>query len=147
MIKIIDLRKIAFKRIQDSEVLMDNRRYEAAIYLSGYAIELLLKYNICKFFGFKKGFPENNSDLNIYDKKVIENFMTVSSFRNLKTHNLNTLITFSGKESDILAKSYPEWIEVKRWNPEIRYLNLRYFKKDAELFLKSINILKNILLR
>lgn len=147
MVKIADLRKIAHKRLQDSEVLIRARRYEAAIYLGGYAIEMLFKYNICKLFGFKKGFPENNNDLSIYGRKFTENFKQISSVRKLKTHNLNTLITYSGKESDTLSKSYDEWIEVKKWDPEMRYSNSRFYKKDAELFFRSINKLKNNLLK
>lgn len=147
MIKQVNLKKIALRRYKDSETLLKNRRYDAAIYLGGYTIELLLKFNISKFFGFNRGFPESNVDLKSYNKKVVNNFNLVTNVRILKTHNLNTLVTYSGRETDILAGSYTEWIEVSKWKPEMRYSASMYFKKDAELFVKSVYAIKNILLR
>ncbi|NLJ29092.1 MAG: HEPN domain-containing protein [Deltaproteobacteria bacterium] len=48
MIAINDLRKIAQARFKDADVLLKAWRYDGAIYLCGYAIELALKARICK---------------------------------------------------------------------------------------------------
>ncbi len=43
-----EVKKIARARLKDAEVLAASRRYEGAIYLCGYAVELGLKARICK---------------------------------------------------------------------------------------------------
>lgn len=47
MINKREIKKIAKARLKDAEVLAASRRYEGAIYLCGYAVELGLKARIC----------------------------------------------------------------------------------------------------
>ena len=48
MLKRLDLKKIARGRLKDAEVLLNSSRYDGAVYICGYAIELSLKARICK---------------------------------------------------------------------------------------------------
>ena len=48
MISIGDLKNIAKARLIDAEALASCHRYEGAVYLYGYAVELGLKNRICK---------------------------------------------------------------------------------------------------
>jgi len=43
-----DLQKIARARLRDADVLYRAQRYDGAIYLCGYAVEIALKARICK---------------------------------------------------------------------------------------------------
>ncbi|MEK8021038.1 MAG: HEPN domain-containing protein, partial [Candidatus Parabeggiatoa sp.] len=52
-------KKIARSRLQESEILFSNRKYDAAVYLSGYAIELALKARICKTLKWSQ-FPDSS---------------------------------------------------------------------------------------
>jgi hypothetical protein len=47
MIPIKELLKISQARLRDSDALLGAHRYDGAIYLCGYAIELALKARIC----------------------------------------------------------------------------------------------------
>ena len=56
-----ELQKIARARLKDAQILFQNRRYEGAAYLCGYAIELWLKARICRTLGWE-GFPSTNRE-------------------------------------------------------------------------------------
>ena len=99
-----DLRKIARARLKDSEVLHKNRRYDGAVYLCGYAVEMVLKNRICRTLKWTE-FPPNS-------------WRDYQSFR---THKLNILLTLSGMETKIKTQYLSEWSVVETWNPEDRY--------------------------
>ena len=48
MIQTNDIKDIARARLQDADILLTSGRYDGAIYLCGYAIELALKARICQ---------------------------------------------------------------------------------------------------
>jgi hypothetical protein len=81
-----DLRRIARARLRDSEALFDAGRYDGAIYLCGYAIELALKARICRVLNWP-GFPATRAEFTPYQ-----------SFR---THSLDVLLTLSGWEQRV----------------------------------------------
>ena len=131
MIKISDLSVIAIERLQDAEALFRINRHVAAAYLSGYSIELTLKRKICNTLNWS-GFPSTNSEF--------------ANYKCLKTHDLNTLLTFTGLEKLIKENYLKEWLPITRWNPEIRYdtgeiINIA----DAEAMIASAkNLIKII---
>jgi HEPN domain-containing protein len=47
MIRTTDVEEIARARLQDADILLTSERYDGAIYLCGYAVELALKARIC----------------------------------------------------------------------------------------------------
>jgi len=106
MISRRDLRSVARGRLRDALVLLRARRFDAAFYLSGYAIELALKARICRTLGWP-GFPESSQDF--------------KGLQSVKTHDLEVLLRFSGVEARVRAKHLADWSVVLEWNPERRY--------------------------
>ena len=93
-------------RLVDAEALRIAGRYDSAIYLCGYAVELQLKAAICRTLGWA-GFPSSSRE-----------FENLRSFR---THDLEVLLRLTGREAESLAAYPKEWEEVSKWNPEMRY--------------------------
>jgi hypothetical protein len=101
-----ELKKIARARLKDAEILYDRQRYDGAVYLCGYAVEIALKARICQTLKWS-AFPSTKSE-----------FQPYQSFR---THALETLLNLSGIESKIKALYLTEWSDVVDWEPEARY--------------------------
>ena len=83
MISIGDLKNIAKARLIDAEALASCHRYEGAVYLCGYAVELGLKNRICKTLKWE-GFPGSTKEF--------------QGYQSFKTHNLDILLHLSGGE-------------------------------------------------
>jgi HEPN domain-containing protein len=101
-----ELRAIARARLRDAQVLLRAKRFDAAWYLCGYAIELALKARICRTLKWP-GFPESAQDF--------------KGLQSVKTHDLEILLRFSGIEDRVKARRIAEWNVVRDWNPERRY--------------------------
>ena len=86
MIPISDLRNIAKGRLKDAEVLYASGRYDGAIYLCGYAIEVMLKARICRVLKWP-GYPETNREF--------------ERFQSFRTHDFDALLRLSGIENKI----------------------------------------------
>lgn len=127
MIDTKELRKIAKARLKDAEVLAASRRYEGAIYLCGYAVELALKTRICTTLKWA-GFPST--------KKEFEGYQT------FKTHNLDVLLHLTGIEDRIKTQLFAEWSAVAEWDPESRYNPIgRVTSSDTHLMITSAKYL------
>lgn len=123
MINRTDLRNIAVERLKDAEALLAAGRYDGAIYLGGYVVELSLKSCICGILKWK-GFPQTRSE-----------FQNYLSF---KTHDLDVLLSLSGSEDKIKTKYLAEWSAVASWDPEARYNPIGSASKtDAELLVEA----------
>lgn len=101
-----ELKLIAKGRLTDAKVLMDNRRFDGAAYMCGYVVELMLKYRICRTLKWPE-FPKTTSEFR--------------SKQSLKTHKLNDLLEFSGREAKIKSQFLAEWSVLENWDPEARY--------------------------
>lgn len=131
MITKSELRKLANARLKDSKILFEAKRYDGAVYICGYVIELGLKLRICKTLKWD-GFPSSNSEFN--------------DFRSFKTHNLDVLLALSGIEEKVKTKFLPEWSAVTSWDPQARYNPIGTIgKADAELMIESAKKLLRIL--
>ena len=86
MIKRIELREIAKARIKDAEVLLMAKRYDGAVYICGYAIELGPKARICRTLKWPC-YPSTNKEF--------------ADYRRFKTHDLDVLLHLSGIEEKI----------------------------------------------
>jgi hypothetical protein len=106
MIAQADLKAMAREKLKDAQALFRAGRYDGAIYLSGYAMELALKARICQTLRWP-GFPETKSEFENYQ-----------SFR---THNLEVLLHLTGIEDRIKQHYLPAWSVASGWKPEIRY--------------------------
>ncbi len=98
--------QIAKARLKDARTLLSAKRFDGAVYLCGYAIELGLKSKICEILNWQ-GYPES--------RKEFENY------RSFKTHDLDVLLHLSGVEAQIKKSFLAEWSAISQWNPETRY--------------------------
>jgi hypothetical protein len=118
-----EIRKLAAQRLEEAKILYQNGKYDGAFYLAGYSVELTLKAKICDKLGIPNLFDESNVDVNSI-KGIGEIRKT------LKTHNLFTLLIFSGlkvkfdndkAKSIDLAKAnsllFNAWDENARYRP------------------------------
>lgn len=125
-----EIRNIANSRLKDAQVLLKNRRYSGAIYVCGYAIELGLKNQICKTLKWSE-YPPGGKFKN---------------YQSFKTHDLETLLSLSGKEQKIKSSLFAEWSIVSQWKPESRYQPIkRVSKHEAVTMIQStITLLKSL---
>jgi len=126
-----ELQKIARARLKDAQILFQNRRYDGAAYLCGYAIELWLKARICRTLGWE-GFPSTNRE-----------FQNLLSF---KTHDLDILLKLSGIEKKIKTRFLAEWSVISVWRPEVRYQPIGTIRREeAKMMIESaIVLMRNI---
>lgn len=137
MISTADLRSTAREYLRAAKLLRTRKSYDAAAYLCGYAVEIALKSRICRTLRWTTGFPETSSEFR--------------SKGNLKTHDLEVLLDYTGLQDRIRSVSpegfLTDWSTVIKWNPEERY-NPRGTKtlSDADSMIASTQILLRILL-
>ena len=107
MINARELRRTARARLADAEALLKSRRYDAAVYICGYAVEIALKARVCRTLGWAE-YPSTSKDFHGY-----------ASFR---THDLDVLLHLSGREAGVKRKAFADWsIVVDKWHVESRY--------------------------
>lgn len=122
-----EVKRIASARLHDAEVLLAAKRYDGAVYLCGYAVELALKACICKTLKWP-GYPETKKE-----------FERLASF---KVHDLDLLLRLTGKEQSVKENFFAEWSAVAVWNPEARYKPIGSANEsDAKLMLDSATVL------
>ena len=127
MIAVREVRRIARARLADAEVLHDRRRFDGAVYLCGYAVELGLKARICRTLKWTE-FPSTRKD-----------FQGLESFR---THDLDRLLRLTGREAAVKARYLAEWSAVSEWNPEARYREIGTASAaDSETMLGAAGLL------
>ena len=131
MITRSDLTEIARARLKDAEVLLHSRRYDGAIYLCGYAVEIALKAKICLTLSWP-GYPSTRGE-----------FQNYQTFR---THDLDVLLHLSGVEERVKTTLLAAWSDVAAWDPEVRYKPIgSATKQDAELMIASAKVLSRAL--
>lgn len=143
------LRELVDQKLKDAEILIANRRYASAIYIAGYALELALKLKICKIFKFAEGFPESKAEFIFYQNSVKSQPLlagTISQIKDIRNHDLNKLLFYSGAEYQIRLNFLNEWNLVVSWNPEMRYKLQKVLKSQAVSNVKAIKILVQNLL-
>ena len=104
MVPVADLKKMAKGRLVDADVLFRAARYDGAIYLCGYAVEIALKARICrtlKWAGYPSSFGRD--------------------YQSFRSRDLDVLLHLSGVESKIKSKFFAEWSVVATWKSDIRY--------------------------
>ena len=127
MISVGNLRRIAQARLEDATVLRQARRYDGAVYLCGYAVEIGPKARICGTLKWNE-YPSTASE-----------FQRYQSFR---THDLDVLLHLSGREAKIKGKYLAEWSSIASWDPGSRYrANGTTSASGAEDMLKSAKVL------
>lgn len=103
-----DLQLLADARVADAEALLQSKRWAAAYYLLGYAVECALK--ACAAHQFRQD--------EVPDKTVVNDFYT---------HRLDKLISISGVKAALEMRAGADpafqvnWNTVRDWNEASRY--------------------------
>ncbi len=107
-----ELFRISLSRFKEAKILMENGRFDGAVYLCGYALELLLKRHICIVLNWDDGYPSSNKEF--------------EKLKTFKTHDLDCLLKLSGLEKQIRSNSklFASWQIANTWDSEIRYRNI-----------------------
>ncbi len=128
--------ELAGLRIDEAQILLNNKKSNGAFYLLGYSIELYLKYRICKMLNIDDLFDENCSL-----KKHFEGRNPFFS------HDLNTLLVFSGLKHKLDAEKATNKIISKTislmiglWSEKSRYDIKEPALKDVQ---EMIDLLKD----
>ncbi|MBA7668585.1 hypothetical protein ES703_76698 [subsurface metagenome] len=122
-----DMIQIARARLHDADALVEARRYDGAIYLCGYAVEMALKTRICKTLHWS-AYPETRGEFRGYQ-----------SFR---THDLDVLLRLSGVEEELRREHLSDWLTMAEWDPEARYKPIGSGSEaDAKSMIESARIL------
>ncbi len=131
MIAVDDLDKISGARLEDAKILLSAHRFDGAVYMCGYAIEVALKARVCRTLGWTD-FPMS--------QKEFQGLMT------FKTHDLDMLLRLSGQETNIKQNHFINWNSVALWNPEARYRPIgSATQADAETIIRAVEALAKVL--
>jgi hypothetical protein len=150
MIKKKSLKLLIYEKLLDSEVLLKNDRYATSVYIAGYSVELALKLKICKMFKFRDGFPESKDEFGAYQSSVGSKERldgVISQIRQIRNHDLNKLLFYSGVEVKIKENKFEDWLVVNSWDPELRYTLMEVNKNEAVDFFKSTSELIEYILK
>lgn len=127
MIPTKNITELAQARLEDASILLAAKRYDGAIYLCGYAVELALKAKICGTLNWP-GYPSTTGEFKDY-----------LSFR---THDLDVLLHLTGQEQFVKTSLLTEWSAVAQWNPNARYQTIGTTKEpDARLMISAAKLL------
>ncbi|MBI4458080.1 HEPN domain-containing protein [Candidatus Uhrbacteria bacterium] len=101
-----ELKDLAKARLEEARILHDNSKYDGAVYLCGYAIELTLKYVVLRDRLW--GFPEEQDEFKLYEEA--------------KTHDLEKLLRLADKMQLLNDRTFQiPWNYVNNWRSEFRY--------------------------
>jgi len=143
-----DLKGMAFSKLSDAKVLFISNKHDSSLYLIGYSIELALKSKICKILKLDKGFPENKGEFEVYIKSSDNDLGNeIKDLREIRNHNLQKLLYYSGQEFSIKAELLDEWTTISYWNPELRY-RIQIGNKDFnDKVIKSVEKILNLIFK
>jgi HEPN domain-containing protein len=83
-----ELRTLARARLKEAQILFEAKRYDAATYLCGYAVELALKARICQTLKYTH-FPETNKEFLRMTCEIAEKSLKSKRFQKLYRINPN----------------------------------------------------------
>lgn len=140
------IRDLAWERIEEAKILCDCGKINGAYYIAGYSVELMLKAAMCCRIGAPNLFDEEDQKVN-----AIDGIGDVR--RAVKTHNLNTLLFFSGLRTEFnsFLKNQPKPQAVfssflENWSESCRYKPIGYIaKQDVEDLIYLLNNEQGIL--
>ncbi len=126
----LDLRRLAKERLLDAKALLKEKRLDGARYVCGYAVEHILKYKICKTLKWTTYPPDFSTERGRQVGRAI------------KTHELETLLMFTGEYDKIYSTSalLAAWNDIK-WDSEIRYQYGQVSKTEVQRMIASTTIL------
>ncbi|GAC1469049.1 MAG: hypothetical protein NVSMB9_12360 [Isosphaeraceae bacterium] len=116
-----DFEKLIVLRMQEAKLLIDQKHWDGAWYLAGYAVEFALKIRIISLVRKSDGFPNKS----LFDK--------------FYTHDLSKLLTAAGLEHEMKADAEIDslWDMITDWSEQSRY-EIGRTKKEATDFYEAI---------
>jgi hypothetical protein len=125
-----EIKKLAYERLSEAEILYQNSKHDGAFYLAGYSVELMLKAKICERLGVPNLFDEKD--------QAVNSIGGIGDIRRvLKTHNLYILLIFSGLKVrfELDRAGNKNFIKANsllfdHWNEHLRYRPVGYTKPN-----------------
>lgn len=102
----LQLRQNAWNKLRAAQALAEKRDWDNASEIAGYAVEFILKARICVDCGLT-GFPETRQEF--------------ADLKHLKTHDLESLLSYTKQQLAIKQRHLNDWSVCLRWSPESRY--------------------------
>lgn len=131
MIPVAELGRIAHARLEDAKALLAASRYDGAIYVCGYAVEVALKARICRTLNWPE-FPSTRGEFQAY--------------KSFQTHELDVLLRLSGQEQNIKQHHFAKWNAVAVWKAESRYNVVGTAQQsDAEAMIQAAETILQVL--
>lgn len=137
MLRSEELYTIARCRFREARILLDNNEHDGAVYLCGYALELILKRRIVRILEWE-GYPERRREA---EKLGLRSFMV---------HDLEVLLRLAGLEKKIQSHTtaYAKWQMANTWDSEFRYKRIGDItKEEAENIIGATKDIINFILR
>jgi hypothetical protein len=106
MLAIADIEALAFSRLREAAALFLAKEYDGTAYISGYAVELILKAQICKHLKWT-GYPATNKEF--------------ERFQSFRIHDLETLLSLTEIQEKVRTDHIEHWSNVRGWAPGDRY--------------------------
>lgn len=143
-----ELKSISLDKLHSAQVLFKSKKYDTSIYIVGYAIELALKYKICKILKLEIGFPENKLEFENYIlDKGNDLGIEIKNLRDIRNHNLQKLLYYSGQEYTIKSQFLDEWTSISFWYPELRYKSNYGNKELNKILITSVEKVLNLIFK
>lgn len=105
-----ELQRLAEDRVLDAEILLKEKRWSAAYYLAGYAVECVLKACVLRFV--------EETGILFEDRKYGGNCWTHDIYDLVKLADLEDQREYEVEYNVDLGKN---WLIVKKWNEVSRY--------------------------
>jgi len=123
--------KASKHRLDDARTLLNAGRWRGAMYMSGYAVECLIKTKLM----------QNYSCRNLYElENELQRRGILASHATIFTHHLELLLRLTQafdrlKQNQVL---WPQFNIINRWVPAWRYTSDLANRQDAEDFLEAV---------
>lgn len=124
------LKEFSRERLADAKALYAAERFDGAFYICGYAIEMGLKYKICKTLDWDE-YPVSGK--------------STERHKSFRTHKFEDLLHYSGVEKQKKA-FIAEWSIIMKWESEIRYSSVKQTPQDVQLMIEATETILSKLL-
>lgn len=118
---------MAESKLKDAKALFAHHRYDGAVYNCGYVVVFALKARICKTLHWSE-------------------YIVSDAYRSFRTHNLEVLLSLTGRAHMVKRYHAHAWVAVSQWDPEKRYRPVGgVTKATAEGTIRSAELLLRVL--
>lgn len=154
MIPVADFQHTACERFRDAKCLLDGERFDGAIYMAGYALEIAIKVKLCHskempaFPDTEDEWKDVNGALKKFDNtwKKTNNAFDKES-KSWKEHLSEELVNRLDEslKNQILANR--DWRKIRIWSVDLRYRRGIATTSQATGFINAIEHIANNILK